>query len=68
MNQEFGMFTGAGEDMIYDFVKFANKHQLSDGSIKLMLEAIATNELFQEATDTVVRERVYASLTLETWR
>lgn len=65
--KEFGMFTGAGESMMNDFVAFANKHQLSDQSILKMLEALSMNELFQESTDTVVRERVYDSLTLETW-
>lgn len=61
--KEFGMFSDAGEAMINDFVAFANKHQLNDESIIQILWAIAENELFFEASDTVVRERVFAKLT-----
>ena len=62
-DKEFGMFTDAGEDMLYDFVKFANKYQLNDKSVTAILWALSENEVFAEASDTAVREQVFASLT-----
>jgi len=61
--KEFGMFSGAGESMLNDFVAFANKHQLNDKSVTAILWALSENELFAEASDTAVREQVFASLT-----
>jgi len=62
-DREFGMFTDAGEDMLHDFVKFANKYQLNDKSVTDILWALSENEVFAEASDTAVREQVFASLT-----
>ena len=68
MDVEFGMFSGAGEDVVYDIVKLAGKHALSDSTINRILEAIADNEeAFKEASDTVVRERVFAHLNRAAW-
>lgn len=63
MNTKYGMFTAEGESMIAEFVAFANKHQLSDKSVVDALWAIANTEGFAEASDTVVRENVFAALT-----
>ena len=63
MNSWYGMFTESGNEMIADLVAFANKHQLSDKSVVDALWAIAKTEGFAEASDTVVRENVFAALT-----
>ena len=67
MVKEYGMFTDAGESMINEFVTFANKHQLSDGVVNKILWAISEDEVFAEASDTAVREQVFASLTQGSW-
>jgi hypothetical protein len=59
---EFGMFTDAGEELMTDVVRLARKYQLNDRSVTMMLQALAENEVFAESTDTVVRERVFASV------
>ena len=63
MNSWYGMFTESGNEMIADLVAFANKYQLSDKSVVDALWAIAETEGFAEASDTVVRENVFAALT-----
>ena len=60
---EYGMFTDSGERMVEEFVAFANKWQLHDQSINKILWAIAENEIYAEASDTVVRENVFNALT-----
>ena len=64
---EFGMFSDAGEDMIYDLVKFVSKHSVSDDTINAMLELISKEEMYAEAADTVVRERVFAYWNRASW-
>lgn len=63
---EYGMFTDSGERMVEEFVAFANKFQLNDQSINKILWAIAENEVYAEASDTVVRENVFNALTNST--
>ena len=60
--QDFGMFTDAGDQMIGKFVEFARTFQLNDKSINECLWAISENEAYAEASDTVVRENVFAAL------
>lgn len=57
-----GMFSDAGNEMIGDFIAFARKYQLSDKSVNECLWAISETEVFGEASDTDVRERVFGSL------
>jgi hypothetical protein len=59
---EYGMFRDQGDALIDDFVIFANKYQLNDKSINAMLWAISENDTFSEASDTVVRDNVFAKL------
>ena len=59
---KFGMFTESGDEMIADFVVFAGKYQLSNKAVVDALWAIAETEGFAEASDTVVRENVFAAL------
>ena len=58
----FGMYSDSGNHVIQDLVNLANKAQLSDRAVLSMLEALAKDEMYAEATDTVVRERVFAQL------
>ena len=68
MIKEYGMFTGAGEEMMNDFVKFVSRHSLSDATINKILWTIAENEeMYAEASDTVVREQVFAELNRGAW-
>lgn len=62
MSLEFGMFTDDGESAVVDVVHLAMKYALNDRSVRLMLEALSENETFEEASDTVVRERVFKFL------
>jgi hypothetical protein len=66
MMKEYGMFTDMGDDLINDFVLLARRYQLNDASVRLALEAFALNETFDEASDTVVRERVFAAVNVVT--
>ena len=58
----FGMYSDIGNYVIQDLVNLANKAQLSDRVVLCMLEAISKDEMYAEAMDTVVRERVFAQL------
>ena len=58
----FGMYSDIGNYVIHDLVNLANKAQLSDRAVLGMLEALAKDEMYAEAMDTVVRERVFAQL------
>ena len=58
----FGMYSDIGNYVIQDLVNLANKAQLSDRAVLSMLEALAKDEMYAEAMDTVVRERVFAQL------
>ena len=62
----YGMYSDIGNAIIHDFVKLANKAQLSDRAVYAMLEAISKDEMYAEAMDTVVRERVFDALTIGT--
>ena len=58
----FGMYSDIGNYVIQDLVNLANAALLSDRAVLGMLEALAKDEMYAEAMDTVVRERVYAQL------
>ena len=61
----YGMYSDIGNYVIQDLVDLANKAQLSDRVVLSMLEAISKDEMYAEAMDTVVRERVFAQLRYE---
>jgi hypothetical protein len=61
----YGMYSDMGNYVIQDLVDLANKAQLSDRVVLSMLEAISKDEMYAEAMDTVVRERVFAQLRYE---
>ena len=58
----YGMYSDIGNYVIQDLVNLANSALLSDRAVLGMLEALAKDEMYAEAMDTVVRERVYAQL------
>ena len=58
---DFGMYTSAGNESVRKIVERALKDGTSFEKIMQQLADLAcTNPALQEATDTVVRERVYA--------
>jgi len=59
---DYHMFTDQGDALIHDLVMLVDKYQLHDRSVLLMLSAISENDTFLEATDTLVREAVFAKL------
>ena len=67
MEYEFGMFSDDGEAAVAELVKFAGKYALTDSTINALLEALSKEEVYSEATDTVVRERVFKYLDRAAW-
>ena len=59
---DYQMFTDQGDALIHDLVMLVDKYQLHDKSVLLMLSAISENDTFLEATDTLVKEAVFAKL------
>ena len=59
---DYQMFTDQGDALIHDLVMLVDKYQLRDESVLLMLSAISKNDTFFEATDTLVKEAVFAKL------
>jgi hypothetical protein len=59
---DYQMFTDQGDALIHDLVMLNDKYQLHDKSVLLLLSAISKNDTFFEATDTLVREAVFAKL------
>lgn len=58
---DFGMYTSAGNEAVRKIVERAVKNGTSFEKVMQELADIAcTNPALQEATDIVVRERVYA--------
>ena len=61
----YGMFTADGNNRVHKIVEFAKDNRLDWQDAYQMLEALSTKEGFEEATDTVVRERVWEELKYE---
>jgi len=59
---EFGMFTEAGDYEVYRIVDLAKRARLTWHQVTGLLEQLSTESDFAEATDTVVRERVWEEL------
>jgi len=57
--QYFGMYTDASNDIVSDIVDVAKSYQLDWQATYAMLQAVARDERFGEAMDTMVRELVY---------
>ena len=62
---EFGMFTEEGDYEVYRIVDLTLRANLTWDQVKGLLEQLSNTEGFEEATDTVVRERVWEFLFYE---
>ena len=58
----YAMYTEAGDRAVAGIVKFAKAHYLDWAGVEGMLEQLAKNAKFEEATDTAVREAVYLEM------
>ena len=58
----YGMFTPRGNDVVHALVIFAKKYNLTEMTVREMLLALSEDKRFSEATDTVVRERVFSAI------
>jgi hypothetical protein len=59
---EFGMFTEAGDREVYRIVDLARRAGLTWWQVSGLLQQLSLEADFAEATDTVVRERVWEEL------
>ena len=62
---EFGMFTEEGDYEVYRIVDLAKRARLTWNQVKGLLQQLSSTEGFEEAMDTVVRERVWEELKYE---
>ena len=62
---EFGMFTEEGDYEIFRIVDLAKRARLTWSQVSGLLDQLSNTEGFEEATDTVVRERVWECLFYE---
>jgi hypothetical protein len=62
---EYGMFTEQGDYEIYRIVDLAKRARLTWHQVSGLLQQLSDDPAFEEATDTVVRERVWEELKYE---
>ena len=62
---EFGMFTEQGDFEVYCIVDLALKARLTWQQVSGLLQQLADNPAYEEATDTVVKEQVWEYLFYE---
>ena len=62
---EFGMFTEEGDYEVFRIVDLAKRARLTWHQVSGLLTQLSNTEGFEEATDTVVRERVWEELKYE---
>lgn len=62
---EFGMFTEEGDYEVYRIVDLAKRAKLTWHQVTGLLEQLSNTKGFEEATDTVVKERVWEELKYE---
>jgi hypothetical protein len=62
---EFGMFTEEGDYEVFRIVDLAKRARLTWHQVSGLLEQLSNTKGFEEATDTVVRERVWEELKYE---
>jgi hypothetical protein len=62
---EFGMFTEEGDYEVYRIVDLAKRARLTWNQVSGLLQQLSNTEGFEEALDTVVRERVWEELKYE---
>jgi hypothetical protein len=62
---EYGMFTEEGDYEVFRIVDLAKRARLTWHQVSGLLQQLADNPAYEEATDTVVRERVWEELKYE---
>ena len=62
---EFGMFTEEGDYEVFRIVDLAKRARLTWNQVSGLLTQLSNTEGFEEAMDTVVRERVWEELKYE---
>jgi hypothetical protein len=62
---EFGMFTEEGDYEVFRIVDLAKRARLTWHQVSGLLQQLSSDPAFEEATDTVVRERVWEELKYE---
>jgi hypothetical protein len=62
---EFGMFTEEGDYEVYRIVDLAKRAKLTWHQVSGLFTQLSTESGFEEATDTVVKERVWEELKYE---
>lgn len=62
---EYGMFTEQGDYEIYRIVDLAKRARLTWHQVSGLLQQLADDPAYEEAGDTVVRERVWEELKYE---
>jgi len=62
---EYGMFTEEGDYEVFRIVDLAKRARLTWNQVKGLLQQLSSTEGFEEAMDTVVRERVWEELKYE---
>ena len=62
---EYGMFTEQGDFEVYRIVDLAKRARLTWHQVSGLLQQLADNPAYEEALDTVVRERVWEELKYE---
>jgi hypothetical protein len=59
---EYGMFTEQGDYEVFRIVDLAKRARLTWRQVSGLLQQLADNPAYEEAGDTVVRERVWEEL------
>ena len=62
---EYGMFTEQGDYEVYRIVDLAKRARLTWHQVSGLLQQLADDPAYEEAGDTVVRERVWEELKYE---
>ena len=62
---EYGMFTEEGDYEVFRIVDLAKRARLTWHQVSGLLTQLSNTEGFEEAMDTVVRERVWEELKYE---
>ena len=62
---EFGMFTEEGDYEVFRIVDLAKRARLTWSQVSGLLQQLSSDPAFEEAMDTVVRERVWEELKYE---
>jgi hypothetical protein len=60
--KKYGMYTEAGNSAVAKIIECAETAELTWPLTQVLLFTLATDDRYEEASDTAIRERVYAEL------